>query len=196
MAKKSNSDGLNTAAPPRDLDSLRLSTDLLGSTVMTANLAKVKCEKPGNQTFIRSHPDVHGHYLMFERREESGTRHYLVDPQVAEMEEDARPILLQAYIARNGAISLWPLKLPPEDGNTNSWTDSAHTAREASFKDWIRIKSNRSISQYSWTVATFDLTPAWPKDLTLKSLIDRAFDETHIIRDAEHFVVQELLGKR
>ena len=107
MPRKANSGGgLNTDAPLRDLDSLRLPTDLLGSTVMTANLAKVRCEKPGNQTFIRSHPDLYAHYLMFERREEAGTRHYLVSPEVSEMEEDARPILLQAYIARNGAISL------------------------------------------------------------------------------------------
>ena len=148
MPRKSNSGGDGTATPPRDIASLRLDEDVLGEIQMTSSLAQVTYVKPNRQVFIRCHPKL---YATFKILEHGETRQsYLVAPGVHELEEDARAILLQAYVTRQGAVRLWGLKKPLVGGNTNSWIDSAFAAREVSLKTWIRITSNQSSAQYEW----------------------------------------------
>ncbi len=191
MPRKSNS-GEEPVAPQRDIASLRLNEDVLGSVQMTSSLAQVTYGKPNKQVFIRCHPKL---YATFKILEHGETRQsYLVAPGVQELEEDARAILLQAYVTWQGAVRLWGLKKPLVGGSANSWIDSAFAAREASLKTWIRITSNQSLAVYEWKEASFDDEPEWP-DVTLDYLVERAFLEANIIRDASHPIVREMLGR-
>ena len=198
MTKRTNSGGglAPTAPPPRSLDDLRLSTDVMSVTDITAGTSLVKCGKPSKATYFRSHPELFtSAFTLYEHEDGMRKQLYLISPAVTELEGVAKRILFQTVITRQGVVGLWPLKLTPPDGSTNSWNESALAARDESLKTWIRMWSDSANAQYTWRAADVDSEFVWPEWVTMDEVILRAFPETNVVRDTTHALVQELLGR-
>ncbi len=176
-----------------NLDEVRLSQDFASNSGIKPVLIRVPVGRPGKTTFVRVHPDEEYSLDVF-ILELDGEDDYLLAPVAAEIiPELAKPVRLFTYVTRPGNVGLWPVKLPTEEGRTNSWSQSAMECALLARENWVRLSSSRELGSYMPYVATGITTdPKWPEK-TFDELIEIAFRDRYI-DSAEHPVIIELLG--
>ena len=85
--------------------------------------------------------------MILELKEDRET--YLVDRNLwGELPGELIPKVLFTVINRQGVLTLWPIRLPGEDGRHDEWNRSALEAAEMAQKEWIRVAANMSLGAY------------------------------------------------
>jgi len=177
-----------------DLEKLRLSQDFAAATGVTKLLKTVPVRKPNRQEWVRVHPDEAMRFPtpVLELKEEKET--YLVAPELwVELREELIPKILFTTINRQGVLSLWPIRLPDQDGRIDDWNRSALEAAQVAMHEWVRVPSNRSLGAYEvFRTSATPPEPEWPA-VDFQTILRVAFRD-RFIRDLEHVVVRKLRG--
>jgi hypothetical protein len=138
--------GLSDSPELGDLEKLRLSQDFATATGVTKLLKTVPVRRPHRQEWVRVHPNEAMRFPtpVLELKEEKET--YLVSPELwGELREELIPKILFTTINRQGVLSLWPIRLPDQDGRIDDWNRSALETAQLAMQEWIRMTSNRSL---------------------------------------------------
>jgi hypothetical protein len=102
--------------------------------------------------------------------------------------------VLYLALNRQKVMSLWPIRLPDEEGKLDDWNRSALEAAEIAQDRWIRVVANRSLGAYEVLEATGDLPdPEWP-ELSFAELLKIAFKDRYI-DDPTHPALRRLRGE-
>lgn len=180
--------------PRFDPANLRLSQNFAGTVGVKKALTTIPVRKPNRQEFVRVHPnaDFRIETAVLELKEERET--YLVDPSLwTEVPGELTPKVLFTTINRQGVLSLWPIRMPGEDGRLDFWNQSALEAADMAQKSWVRVAANMSLGAYDVFQATGDIPdPEWPQ-ATLSEILEIAFKGRYI-DSMEHPVIRQLLG--
>lgn len=178
-----------------DLNSLRLSQNFGESVSVTKLLNTVPVQKPRKTEFFRinSNPDNALTCGIIEFKEDNQI--YLVNQRL----QDALALeivgkILCHGITKQGVNFLWPIKLPDEAGNLDSWNKSALEAADIAKNEWIRLSANRHLGAYEIMVARGDLPePIWPQQ-SFTELLTVAF-RGRVIDSLDHPAVRRLRGE-
>lgn len=180
---------------PFDPARLRLSqnfTEMVG--VKKARLT-VPVRKPSRQDFIRVHPgpDYRLETAVLELKDERET--YLIDRALwHELPGEIIPKVLFTILNRQDVLSIWPIRLPDEDGRHDEWNRSALEAAEIAQRHWIRVAANMSLGAYEVYEATGALPdPIWP-DMNFQEILKVAFKGRYIA-ELDHPVIRRLRGE-
>jgi hypothetical protein len=180
---------------PFDLSRLRLSQNFAETVGVKKALLTVPVRKPNRQDFIRVHPsaDYRFETPVLELKDERET--YLVDPSLLpELPGEVVPKVLFTTINRQGVLTLWPIRLPGEDGRHDEWNRSALAAAHMAQSRWVRVAANMSLGAYEVYEAAADLPEAtWP-DASFQEILKIAF-KTRLISGLDHSVVRRLRGE-
>jgi hypothetical protein len=104
------------------------------------------------------------------------------------------PKVLFTTINRQGVLSLWPVRLPGNDGRHDQWNRSALEAASIAKTRWVRMSANMSLGGYDVCEASGNLSePEWP-DLTIDEIIKIAFKNRYIT-SLDHPVLRHLRGE-
>lgn len=186
----------NSRATDRfDPSRLRLSQNFVESVGVKKALLTVPVRKPGRQDFVRTHPDstFRLETAVIELKEDRET--YLIDPELwHELPGEIVPKVLFTTMNRQGVLSLWPIRLPREDGRHDEWNRSALEAAELAQSKWLRVAANMSLGAYEVYEAVSKLPePEWP-EVTFPEILKIAFRD-RFITDLSHPVVRRLRGE-
>lgn len=176
-----------------DLSEVRLSQDFASLAKTKKLLTHVPVKQPAKHVFFRVHPDEE-YRLETSVIELDGDDTYLIHPGiVGAIPELARPVRLHLYVTRQGAVGLWAVKMPGEDGKVNPWHQSAAEAAQLAMAKWIRLVPNRDLGAYDVIAAeNIPTEPAWP-DKSMTALVNKAFADRYIDNE-DHPLLRELLG--
>jgi hypothetical protein len=178
-----------------DPSRLRLSQNFSESVGVKKALLTVPVRKPGRQDFVRTHPDSSFRLetAVIELKEDRET--YLIDPELwHELPGEIVPKVLFTTINRQGVLSLWPVRLPREDGRHDEWNRSALEAADLAQGKWLRVAANMSLGAYEVYEAVSKLPePDWP-EVIFSEILKIAFRE-RFITDLSHPVVRRLRGE-
>jgi hypothetical protein len=183
------------AANPFDPAHLRLSQNFAETVGVKKALITIPVRKPNKQEFVRVHPSD-GYRLetaVLELKEERET--YLVAPELwSELPNELTPKVLFTTMNRQGVLSLWPVRMPGEDGRLDEWNASALEAAEMARNHWVRVVANMSLGAYEVYEATGDLpAPDWP-EMEFSEILKVAF-KGHYITEIDHPVIRRLRGE-
>ena len=178
-----------------DISRLRLSQDFHQEVGVKKILISVPVRKPSKQEFFRVHPgkDMYLQTLILEDSHEGES--YLVDPSlwgglVGELVPKALYLTINTY----GTVSIWPLRLPGENGRGDRWCMTALEAAEIAKSQWIRLRANMILKAYEVYIATGYIDePQWP-DLGFPEIIKIAFKERYV-DTIDHPVLKRLRGE-
>jgi len=180
---------------PFNLSKLRLSQDFTANLGVKKALIFVPVRKPDHQDFIRVHPGEDWRLLtkILELKRKGET--FLVDRELWEqLQKELISKVLFTVINRQGDISLWPIRLPGEDGRLDTWNRSALEAANMAESHWIRVTANMSLGAYEVQQAPADLQePQWP-EVTFGEIVDVAFKD-RFIHSLDHPVLRRLRGE-
>lgn len=178
-----------------DLSKLRLSQNFSETAGVKKALLMIPVRKPNRQEFVRIHPDedMSLQTAVLQLKEERET--YLVDPTLcSELPGEIIPMVLFTTINRQGVLTLWPIRLPGDDGRHNQWHISALKTANMAKTQWLRLSANMSLGGYDVFVATANFPePEWP-DYTFQQIMEIAFKE-HFIQEIDHPVLRRLRGE-
>jgi hypothetical protein len=188
---------MHTVTPPDPFDpeSLRLDQNFVEGAAVKKLLTTVPVRKPGQQDFIRVHPDPAWRLTptaILELKEDREI--YLVrSTMIEELSGEIAPATLFTTITRQGTLFLWPVRLPTADGRRNEWYRSAHEGAELAMNKWIRVRANMNLGAYEFFTALNGLAdPAWP-EISFNEILRIAFRD-RIIDRPDHPVVKRLRG--
>ncbi len=187
---------LNTASPFNPA-SLRLNQDFLSAAGTEKLVVNTPVRKPNQQEFVRVYRDEDYRLIpaaIIEVKEDREV--YLVHPSVAEvLNEEINLVGLFTTMSRQGAVFLWPVKLPKADGRANAWHSSGMAAAQEAMHAWVRVKANMSAGAYDVFRAKGEIPePQWP-NVTFDRLLELAFKDDRIIRNLSHNVIKRLRGE-
>lgn len=183
---------------PFDPKRLRLSQDFAGSIGVKKALLTVPVRKPAKEWFVQTHPseEYRIQTAVLELKEDRET--YLIDPELWEAlstESTFGPRALFTAMSRQGALFLWPIRLPGPDGKIDDWNRSALEAATMAAGRWIRVTANMHLGSYDVFTSSADWTaPEWP-ETPFEKLLEVAFKD-RFIRDWNHPVLQRLRGEK
>jgi hypothetical protein len=180
-------------------ENLKLPQEFLDQTMTTALLTTIPVEKPGDQEFIRVHPDEAYRFVaaLITHQDERGAR-YLIHPSFAPQIGNIKFHLerLYLYTSRQGKLAFWPIKVP-KDNRENTWLESAVAAAEEAMEKWVCISSNQQARMYTVSEALGVFSePDWPQitqGKTVYELLAIAFKERLILGET-HPLIQRLRG--
>ena len=147
-------------------------------------------KKPNADSFINTMPgEVQVAGLTFDQQA------YIIDRTILPIEGvSVTPYILKAYITKDGALGVWPLKIGTFQGRSNPWNDSALKAAKMAESRWIRVVANSTAGCYDIHAALGDLgLPCWPEK-TLEEIIIEAFRDRYI-ESSDHEVLRRLRGE-
>ena len=174
---------------------LRLSQNFAGSVGIKKALLTVPVRKPGRQDFVRVHPDAAYRLetAVLELKEERET--YLVDPDLwHELSGEIVPKVLFTTINRQGVLTLWPVRLPGEDGRHDEWNRSALEAAITAQQAWVRVAANLGLGAYEVYEATGNLSePDWP-EVDFQEILRIGFRD-RFINSLDCAIVRRLRGE-
>ena len=108
---------------------------------------------------------------------------------------ECKPRTLYTTIDRRNVITLWPVRLPDENGRLDDWNRSAHEAAQLGTEQWVRMSADMALGAYRIDVAIGAFPdPAWPTDVTFQDLLTIAF-KGKMIEDLDHPVLRRLRGE-
>jgi hypothetical protein len=158
-------------------------------------LTTVPVRRPHPHEWSRVHPDpgFRADFPILELKEEGGETFVVHSNLVPELLGEWVSKTLFTTINRQGVVSLWPVRLPTSDGKDNDWWRSAREAAERAQREWVRIKSNKSLGAYEIFQPEGVMSdPVWP-DVTFGELIRLAF-KNNLIEPIDHPVIKRLRG--
>ena len=177
-----------------DFDGLRLPQDFSELADVKKAIITVPVRKPNRHEFVwvRSGEEWRFETAVLELKEERET--YLVDKTLwPVLANEIVPKVLLTVINRQNVLSIWPVRLPGEDGGLDRWNRSALEAVKLAQKHWIRLVSNMSLGAYEVHIAESDFPePEWP-EISFKKILQIAFKD-NFIQTPDHPVVQRLRG--
>ena len=180
---------------PFDPQKLRLSQNYGASAGVKKLTTTIPVRKPGKQDYVRVHPDpaYRIETAVLEIKEEQET--FLVAQELwDELPGELTPKVLFTTINRQQVTSLWPIRLPGDDGRIDTWNGSAMEAATFAQKQWVRICSNKSLGAYDVFQATGEIPePEWP-ELNLEQILEIAF-KGRFIKDSDHPALKRLRGE-
>jgi hypothetical protein len=180
---------------PFDPQQLRLSQDFTAQLGGKKTLLTVPVRKPDRQWFIRVHPshDWRLDTAVLHVKEDRET--YLVEPALwPELAGELIPTTLLTSLTRQGALFLWPIRLPGADGRHDDWNRSALEAATIATRGWIRVAANLSMGAYEvFQPSVVVPEPEWP-ELGFRDLLKLAFRD-RFISAFEHPVLRRLRGE-
>jgi hypothetical protein len=178
-----------------DLKRLRLSQNFSDLAGVKKALLTVPVRKPGRFEFFRVNPNEDWCFetAVLEFKEERET--FLVDRSLwPVMSGELVAKVLFAVINRQGVLSIWPIRLPSEDGRLDSWNKSALEAAEVAKKRWISVRSNMSLGAYEVYKASADIPdPEWPEK-PFQEILQIAFRDNHI-QSENHPAIKRIRGE-
>jgi hypothetical protein len=136
----------NKTDPFADLGALRVSQNFDTDTRVKKLLTTVPVRSRTRNIFF-VHPDPAWQLTpsaVIELKDEREV--YLVHPAIVpEVAGEDVSVSIVTAITRQGAVSLWPLRLPTPDGRRNDWHRSALEAAELAMTRWGRIRANMGL---------------------------------------------------
>ena len=180
---------------PLDPARLRLSQNFAAAVGVKKALLTVPVRKPGRHNFVRVHADstYRLETAVLELKEERET--YLVDPDLwCELAGELVPKVLFTTVTRQGVLTLWPVRLPGEDGRHDEWNRSALEAAAMAEQAWVRVAANLGLGAYEVYEATGNLPePDWP-EVDFQEILRIGF-RGRCITSLDHPVVRRLRGE-
>lgn len=177
-----------------DLEKLKLSQNYAETLNVRKALTTVPVRKPNKQDFVRVHPDSEYQIqtMVLELKDDRET--FMVAQHLwSELPSELVPKILCTTINRQGVLTLWPIRLPGEDGKLDEWNSSALKGVVMAQNCWIRVSSNMSLGAYEFFEALGDLPePDWP-DVSFEEIINVAFRGNYI-DSLDHPAIQKLRG--
>jgi hypothetical protein len=174
---------------------LRLTQDFAATAGVRKLLTTVPVRKPNRQEFVRVHPsdDYRLETAVLELKEERET--YLVAPALwPELPGELTPKVIYTTLNRQRVLTLWPIRLPGEDGRIDEWNASALEAAAMARRRWVRVAANMGLGAYEVFEATGALPePVWP-ELSFQEMLHVAFKGRYIT-ELDHPVVRRLRGE-
>jgi hypothetical protein len=182
---------------PEELDIRRYRADQNYSLHVSAKKKAivVPVMRPGRQTWIMVHSDPDWRVPFWLLEDKANQRVYLLEPDIApDLTGDLVLKLLVAYISLSGAPGLWPIRLPDESGNIDTYNESALAIVSECGGKWIRVLCDRGEKAYSILESPpLDLpAPKWPEG-GYDWMVATAF-KNRIIKTPEHPVLLALRG--
>jgi hypothetical protein len=179
---------------PFDPAALRLDQSFTEGPAVKKLLTTIPVRKPGAQDFVRVHQgeDYRLDTAVINLKDDREV--YLVSPVlVRELVDECIPVTLYTTISRQNVLSLWPVRLPGQDGKDMEWWRSAREAAELAMKSWARMKANVALGAYEISLASGNLPePEWPQ-LSFQEILRIAFREFYI-DSIDHAVIKKLRG--
>jgi len=176
-------------------EQLRLGQNFAASIGVKKLILAVSVRKPDRQWFIRVRPEKEYRLdtAVIELKDERET--YLVNRDLwSELPGEIVPIVFFTAINRQGTVFLWPVRLPDQDGKSNTWNETALLAAKKAEEKWVRVSANMNAGMYDVFEATGVLPePEWPED-DFPTLLEKAFKD-HVITALDHPVVRRLRGE-
>lgn len=158
-------------------------------------VSAIQVRKPNRQEFFRVHPsmDMRIETLVLDFKQEGMT--YLVDPEIEPaIPGECTAKMLYLAVTRQGALLLWPVRLPDEQGNLDPYNAAAHQAALTAETKWVRIAANKGAGTYDVYEALEQLAdPEWP-DMPFERILEMAF-KSRYVDTLDHPVVRKLLGE-
>jgi len=197
---------LHPATPHTDnilnLDEFSLDQDYAKMVGVKRLITTVRVRRPKPVEFVRVNPDPNYRKLVAlveHTREEGGNgEYYLVHGPLADAlraEKLAFPFMLHATINRQRVLSLWPIRLPGEDGKDNDYWRTAREAAAQVETVWAKVVANQALGAYETTVAPGNIPePVWP-DITFAEMMTIGF-RNKVITDLNHQLIDEKRGLR
>lgn len=180
---------------PFDPASLRISQATSVGAGVEKLLLMMPVQRPPKQAFVRAHPDPDYRVpvALLELKDERET--YAVLPDVArQIPSEVKRVDLRLSVTQQGIPFFWPVPLPPNERNENTWNLTARAAADQAEKVWVRMIANSSAQCYEVHVATMVAAePVWPTK-SLADLLEIAFRNGKLIETVDHPVVKRLLG--
>lgn len=193
--------GANPLPPdPFNVDDLKLGQDFEAAAGVRKLLTTVPVRKPHKQEWIRVRPeeDYRATFGVIDLKEEG--EFYLLTPKmVRHFSDEVIPVTIYTTINRQGALFLWPARLPtPNDrGRTARWYSSAIEAAELAMKRSVRVKANMALGAYEMIVADNPIPesdPVWP-ELSFQELLRIGFQKSGCFVDNfDHPILKQLRG--
>ncbi len=158
-------------------------------------LTSVRVRKPNNQEWFRVHPskDMRLQSTVLRLKEEG--EYYLIHRDLREaLWDEIQPVMIFTAINHDGAVFLWPVRLPKGDGRTDQFMASDIAIAKLAESKWTRrqwVPENKS-HKVSTANGLTDF-PVWP-DTTFQKLIETAFQDK-FIRDLDHPILRRLRGE-
>lgn len=197
MSDKSKIDPVDPFDPANFAVSPAAISALQGDLGVAPQLIGISVRKPGKQEFFRVCPDPTFAQVVpiLELKDERET--YLITPQVAiALPGDVTMRELRLCQNRQGVLFLWPVPVLSEDNKRhNDWHLSARQIMVIAQNKWVRVTADQSAGRYNVAVATgITAEPVWPKDMTMRDLLELAFGKQRLITELAHPLVKRLQG--
>ena len=179
---------------PYDLSRLRVTPEMLETTVVKKLLTTVPMRKPADQDFVRVHPSPQYRETLAFIDLKEDRELYIVDLAVVpELRSECFFATIFTAITRTGVLFLWPVKVQAGDAKANEWHISAATAAQYAMKSWVRVKANMALRGYEIFQAEASIpNPKWP-DLSFEAIYRIAVKD-RLIRSIDHPAVKRLRG--
>ena len=177
-----------------DLENLKLSQNYAETLNVRKALTTVPVRKPNKQDFVRVHPNSEYQIQTMVLELKDDREMFMVAQHLwSELSGELVPKILCTTINRQGVLTLWPIRLPGEDGKLDEWNSSALKGVVMAQNCWIRVSSNMSLGAYEFFEALGDLPePEWP-DVSFEEIINVAFRGNYI-DSLDHPAIQKLRG--
>jgi hypothetical protein len=159
-------------------------------------LQRISVDKPPKQAYVRVHPSPEMRITIAAIITEENREMYLVPPDMrVNVAGEYAVFRLNVAMDREGAIFLWPLKLPAAGARPNPWTESMALAIETAKKSWVRVSANMAGQRYNIQVANNQqIGNPWRENLSMEDLVSSAF-EGRVIDTDDHPVIRKLRGE-
>jgi hypothetical protein len=181
---------------PFDPKRLRLSQRFSQGSDVRRALVTVPVRRPSSQEFFRVHPDEAWRLDTALIEIKADREIYLVDPDIWPLfPNECKPRTLYTTIDRRSVVTLWPVRLPDENGRLDEWNRSAHEGAQLATEKWVRLSADMALGAYRIDIAVGEFPqPVWPSDVTFADLLRIAF-KRKMIEDLDHPVLRRLRGE-
>jgi hypothetical protein len=178
---------------PLDLSRMRVNPAKL-ATVVGVKAAHIRVGRPDDQDFFRVHTGEGYSLDTYLLRMKADREFYFVDAKLWEdprVFKDLKLYRLYYYVHLSRVLGLWPVQLPDEAGNQNSWHESAMYVAEQAKDRWLRLMSGAG--GYVTITGEMDDEPVWPA-MTFQEVIRVAF-RPKTITELDHPKLKQLRGE-
>jgi hypothetical protein len=142
--------------------------------------------RPKKNEFVRVNVDDEKLYTGYILEDKDEDTFYIIKDQALQYLYDLPPLkMLVLTVNQKGGFFLWPV--PTDD--RNMWNESSRKAYQIAKSQWVKLVGDRGEGLYHTYLAEGELPPPrWP-DKTYWELVDLAFPNSKVVKDADHEVV-------
>ncbi len=155
------------------LSEMALPQDFDAAIGLETRVHTVPVKKPGKLAFFRVHPAPEFRMAIAILRDDLGEMYAVHPKALANLADEAKPMMLYTIVDEVGNVSLWPVGLPGSDGRTNAWWQSGHAAASQGQSEWVRLVPAMDAGFYKVKTSKVDKgEPRWP-ELSFEELLLR-----------------------